>query len=95
MELPPLQDVDYLPFACLHLLSLVILSPLSLLIAKLISMESNYKEIEKDQDFQVELNNAGSKLVVADFFATWYDSGLLFSFQIPCHVLSTILFGHD
>ena len=28
-------------------------------------------EVAQDSQFQTELTNAGSKLVVVDFFATW------------------------
>ena len=34
-------------------------------------MSGGVKQIENDQQFQPELANAGSKLVVVDFFATW------------------------
>ena len=34
------------------------------------------KNIENDQQFQQELANAGNKLVVVDFFATWYERKL-------------------
>ena len=35
-------------------------------------MAGNFKEINDDSEFQLELTNAGTKLVVVDFFATWY-----------------------
>ena len=34
-------------------------------------MSGVVKHIENDQQFQPELTNAGSKLVVVDFYATW------------------------
>lgn len=34
-------------------------------------MAGNFKEINDDSEFQSELANAGTKLVVVDFFATW------------------------
>lgn len=34
-------------------------------------MAGNIKEINDDAEFQLELTNAGTKLVVVDFFATW------------------------
>lgn len=34
-------------------------------------MAGTVKEISKDEDFDVELTNAGTKLVIVDFFATW------------------------
>ncbi|XP_013421276.1 thioredoxin-like protein 1 [Lingula anatina] len=34
-------------------------------------MAGAVKQIQKDEDFQLELKNAGTKLVVVDFFATW------------------------
>ena len=37
-------------------------------------MAGNFKEINEDSEFQLELTNAGTKLVVVDFFATWYDA---------------------
>ena len=33
----------------------------------------NVKVLTEDSQFQLELTSAGTKLVVADFFATWYD----------------------
>ena len=46
------------------------------------SMASRIKQLQTDADFPTELNNAGSKLVVVDFFATWYVSaGTEFSFD--------------
>ena len=34
---------------------------------------NNVKIIADDSQFQTALNNAGMKLVVVDFHATWYD----------------------
>ena len=34
-------------------------------------MAGNIREINDDSEFQPELTNAGTKLVVVDFFATW------------------------
>ena len=35
-------------------------------------MTGKLNHIKTDAEFQPHLTNAGSKLVVADFFATWY-----------------------
>jgi len=34
-------------------------------------MAANFRIVAVDSAFQPELTNAGSKLVVVDFFATW------------------------
>ena len=34
-------------------------------------MAGNVRTIESDPEFDVELTNAGTKLVVVDFYATW------------------------
>ena len=49
----------------------VISSKLQFFTHQLVKMSNRPKEIEEDSQFQPELTNAGAKLVVVDFYATW------------------------
>lgn len=42
----------------------------------------NMKHVHNDADFDSELKAAGSKLVVVDFYATWFAVSLLFCFSL-------------
>ena len=47
---------------------------------KMAGSHGNVNILTDDSQFQPELKNAGSKLVVVDFHATWYDKK--FAFEI-------------
>ena len=41
-------------------------------------MASNFKIVPSDSAFQPELDNAGVKLVIVDFFATWWGQSIIY-----------------